>query len=171
MSELSVGEDKPFRSESENDCWDRRVPVHIRVGHPNVSPHVVPIAGRQAPLSPYDFVTSFLVSWKPAPPPPPHWVKLLREAPFGAGTVHARDLHWNGSHLSIELVHEADVEGFAMEMPTSFSLDNSPIAGLGVFEDFRVAAGRGEPGVVDLEGPVVGVDVSQIAKKRHRLPG
>ena len=117
MSELSVGEDKPFRSESENDCWDRRVPVHIRVGHPNVIPHVVPIAGRQAPLAASDFVTSFLVSWKPAPPPPPHWVKLLREAPFGAGTVHARDLHWNGSHLSIELVHEADVEGFAMEMP------------------------------------------------------
>jgi NAD+ diphosphatase len=29
---------------------------------------------------------------------------------------------------------------FALEMPSSFSLDNSLIAGLGVFEDFRVAA-------------------------------
>ena len=26
---------------------------------------------------------------------------------------------------------------FAIELPSSFSLDNSPIAGLGVFEDFR----------------------------------
>jgi NAD+ diphosphatase len=29
---------------------------------------------------------------------------------------------------------------FALELASSFSLDNSPIAGLGVFEDFRVAA-------------------------------
>ncbi len=29
---------------------------------------------------------------------------------------------------------------FALELPSSFSLDASPIAGLGVFEDFRVAA-------------------------------
>jgi NAD+ diphosphatase len=29
---------------------------------------------------------------------------------------------------------------FALDLPSSFSLDNSPIAGLGVFEDFRVAA-------------------------------
>jgi NAD+ diphosphatase len=29
---------------------------------------------------------------------------------------------------------------FAIELPASFSLDSSPIAGLGVFEDFRVAA-------------------------------
>ena len=117
MSETRLGEDKPFRSEAEDDCWDRRVPVHIRVGAPSVHPHVVPITGRQAPLTAADFVTSFLVVWQPAPPPPPHWVKLLREAPFGAGSVHARDLHWNGKHLSIELLHEADVESYALEMP------------------------------------------------------
>lgn len=29
---------------------------------------------------------------------------------------------------------------FALELPSSFSLDSSPIAGLGVFDDFRVAA-------------------------------
>lgn len=29
---------------------------------------------------------------------------------------------------------------FALELPSSFSLDSSPIAGLGVFEDFRAAA-------------------------------
>jgi len=29
---------------------------------------------------------------------------------------------------------------FALELPSSFNLDTSPIAGLGVFEDFRVAA-------------------------------
>src|SRR6185436_11085888 len=29
---------------------------------------------------------------------------------------------------------------FALEMPSSFSLDSSPIAGLGVFDDFRVTA-------------------------------
>jgi NAD+ diphosphatase len=29
---------------------------------------------------------------------------------------------------------------FALELPASFSLDNSPIAGLGVFDDFRTAA-------------------------------
>jgi NAD+ diphosphatase len=29
---------------------------------------------------------------------------------------------------------------FALELPASFSLDSSPIAGLGVFEDFRVVA-------------------------------
>ncbi len=117
MSETPLGEDKPFRSETECDAWDRRVPVHIRVGAASVHPHVVPIAGRPAPLTRDDFVTSFLVVWRPVPPPPPHWVKLVREAPFGAGTVHARDLHWDGKHLSIELVHEADVESFALEMP------------------------------------------------------
>ncbi len=119
MSQAQVGEDKPFRSatEGENDCWDRRVPVHIRVGAPSVSPHVVPIAGKTGTLTPSDFVTSFLVVWRPAPPPPSHWVKLLREAPFGSGKIHARDLHWDGRHLSIELVHEEDVESFAQEMP------------------------------------------------------
>jgi hypothetical protein len=122
MSETQLGEDKPFRSANEDECWDRRVPVHIRVGAPNVSPHVVPIqkgadAGKSAPRTAADFVTSFLVVWRPAPPPPPHWVKLLREAPFGSGGVHARDLHWDGHHLSIELVHEEDIEAFALEIP------------------------------------------------------
>ena len=118
MSETRLGEDKPFRSDTEDDaCWDRRVPVHIRIGRPNVSPHVVPMGGKTGQLTREDFVTSFLVVWRPAPPPPPHWVKLLREAPFGSGKIHARDLHWDGRHLSIELVHEEDIEAFALEIP------------------------------------------------------
>ena len=76
MSETSVGEDKPFRSETETDAWDHRIPVHIRIGHPNVHPHVVPIAGRTAPLTAADFVTSFLVTWVPAPQPPPNPERL-----------------------------------------------------------------------------------------------
>ena len=115
MGEL--GEDKPFRAAQEGECWDRRVPVHIRVGAPAVTPHVVPLAGKTAPLTQTDFVTSFLVVWRPVPPPPSHWVKCLREAPFGSGKVHARDLHWDGKHLSIELVDEDDIEAFALQMP------------------------------------------------------
>lgn len=61
MSDTRLGEDKPFRSETETDAWDRRVPVHIRVGHPRVSSHVVPQAGRTAPFTKEDFVVSFLV--------------------------------------------------------------------------------------------------------------
>ena len=34
---------------------------------------------------------------------------------------------------------------FALELPSSFSLDTSPIAGLGVFEDFRAAASAFSP--------------------------
>ena len=34
---------------------------------------------------------------------------------------------------------------FALELPASFSLDSSPIAGLGVFEDFRAAASAFSP--------------------------
>jgi len=116
MTDIRLGEDAPFRSEKEEDAWDHRVPVHIRIGPPRVSPHVVPRAGASGTLTKEDFVVSFLVIWQPSPIPPPHWVKLLREAPFGSGLVHARDLHWNGRHLSIELVQEEDVEAFALEM-------------------------------------------------------
>lgn len=117
MTETRLGEDAPFRSEKEEDAWDHRVPVHIRVGPPRVNPHVVPRAGTSGTLTKEDFVVSFLVVWQPSPIPPPHWIKLLREAPFGSGLVHAHDLHWNGRNLSIELVQEEDVEAFALEMP------------------------------------------------------
>jgi hypothetical protein len=110
------GEDLPFHDDEENP-WDHAVPVNIRIGPPRVRPHVVPIAGKVTPLSKDDFVTSFLVVWQPSPSPPAHWVELLRAAPFGTQAVRARELHWNGKHLSIELVNEADVEAFFLEMP------------------------------------------------------
>lgn len=117
MADTRLGDDLPFRSEKEEDAWDHRVPVHIRVGPPRVNPHVVPQAGKSGTLTKGDFVVSFLVVWQPSPSPPPHWIKVLREAPFGSALVHARDLHWDGRHLSIELVSEEDVEAFALEMP------------------------------------------------------
>ncbi len=118
MSDTRLGEDKPFRSDSEaEDAGHPRLAAPIRVGKPTVHPHVVPLAGASEPAAADQFVVSFLVSWQPLPQPPSHWVKLLREAPFGSGLVHARDLHWDGKHLSIELVDEAAAESFAVEMP------------------------------------------------------
>jgi hypothetical protein len=108
-------DEKPFRAEEVS----RRDPaeVHIRIGHPRVRAHVVPIAGRTGELTRNDFVTSFLVSWQPSPTPPAHWVELLRKAPFGTQTVRAGDLHWDGHAFSIELVNESDIEAFGVEMP------------------------------------------------------
>ena len=107
-------EEKPFRSREESN----REPagLFIRMGHPRVRAHVVPVAGKTGELTKYDFVTSFLVSWQPSPTPPAHWVELLRKAPFGTQTIRARDLHWDGHSLSIELVNESDIEAFGVEM-------------------------------------------------------
>jgi hypothetical protein len=116
MADTRPGEDKPFRSDSENEAHPR-LGVPIRVGKPTVHPHVVPLAGASEPATQDEFVVSFLVSWQPGPQPPAHWVELLRAAPFGSGLVHARDLHWDGKHLSIELVDESAAEAFAVEMP------------------------------------------------------
>jgi hypothetical protein len=101
-------DEKPFRSEKES----AREPTEafIRMGHPRVRPHVVPFDGRAGKLTRDDFVTSFLVAWQPVPTPPAHWIELLREAPFGTQAIRARDLHWNGHFLSIELFNESDIE-------------------------------------------------------------
>ena len=61
-------------------------------------------------------MTSFLVAWQPSPTPPAHWIELLRQAPFGTQTVRSSALHWDGHVLSIELLNEADIEAFAVEM-------------------------------------------------------
>ena len=107
-------DEKPFRSEEESDV---DLPdAFIRMGHPRVRPHVVPIAGKTGEMTKDDFVTSFLVAWQPVPTPPAHWIELLRESPFGTQSVRARDLHWNGHFLSIELFHESDIEAFSVEM-------------------------------------------------------
>jgi hypothetical protein len=107
-------EEKPFRSETE--AAREASEVHIRMGHPRVRPHVVAVDGKAAELKPGDFVTSFLVAWQPSPTPPAHWIELLRQAPFGTQTVRSSALHWDGHQLSIELLHEADIEAYAVEM-------------------------------------------------------
>jgi hypothetical protein len=118
-------DEKPFRSEDE-DAGDP-VPVHIRMGHPRVRPHVVPMnkGASLATTTRDDFVTSFLVAWEPSPTPPAHWIELLREAPFGTQTVRARDLHWNGRSFSVELLSEPDIEAFAVEMPDWVAFANA----------------------------------------------
>ena len=116
-------DEKPFRSEEES----AREPaeVDIRMGPPRVRPHVVPAAGKTGELTKHDFVTSFLVAWQPSPTPPAHWIELLREAPFGTQRVRARDLHWNGRSLSIELLNESDIEAFSVEMPDWVAFANA----------------------------------------------
>jgi hypothetical protein len=109
-------EEKPFRSNAE--ATTEPTEVHIRMGHPRVRPHVVAGADKTGDaLTKHDFVTSFLVAWQPSPTPPAHWVELLRQAPFGTQTVRASALHWDGRSFSIELLSEADIEAYGIEMP------------------------------------------------------
>lgn len=107
--------EKPFRSEEESA--EESSQVNIRMGRARVRPHVAPAAGTTGNLTKADFLTSFLVAWQPLPTPPAHWIELLRQAPFGTQTIRARDLHWNGRSLSIELLSESDIEAFGVEMP------------------------------------------------------
>ena len=104
-------EEKPFRSDA-----DEKEPteVHVRIGHPRIRPHVVANGPEGAVAQ--DFVTSFLVAWQPSPTPPAHWIELLRQAPFGTRAIRAGALHWDGHVLSIELINEADIEAYAVEM-------------------------------------------------------
>ena len=115
-------DDKPFRSEDEAG---EPVQVHVRVGHPRVRPHVVPMTKGTGLPGKDDFVTTFLVAWEPSPTPPAHWIELLREAPFGTQAVRSRDLHWNGRSLSVELLSEAEIEAFAVEMPEWVAFANA----------------------------------------------
>ena len=115
-------DEKPFRSAGESDEPSR---VHIQMGQPRIRPHVVPAAGKTGDLTKADFVTSFLVAWQPTPTPPAHWVELLRQAPFGTQTIRARDLHWDGHTLSIELLNEFDIEAFSVEMPEWVAFANA----------------------------------------------
>jgi hypothetical protein len=118
---MSPLEEKPFRSEAEE-----REPaeIHVRIGHPRVRPHVVVQSGREG-HAPEDFVTSFLVAWQPSPTPPAHWIELLRQAPFGTQSIRSSALHWDGHVLSIELVNEADIEAYAVEMPNWVAFANA----------------------------------------------
>lgn len=112
---MSSFEEKPFRS--KDDANKEPAHVFIHMAHPRVRAHVVPFAGKTGELTKHDFVTSFLVAWQPSPTPPAHWVELLRKAPFGTQAVRASHLHWDGRSFSAELVNEADIEAFSVEMP------------------------------------------------------
>jgi hypothetical protein len=116
-------DEKPFRSDAESG--KEPAEITIRIGHPRVRPHVVPFVGKTGELTKQDFVTSFLIAWQPSPTPPPHWVELLRKAPFGTQTIRARDLHWDGHVFSIERVNESDIEAFAVEMPQWVAFANA----------------------------------------------
>jgi len=116
--------EKPFQSDSEKEPSQ----VNIHMGNPRVRPHVIPAAGKTEDLTKADFVTSFLVAWQPIPTPPPHWIELLRQAPFGTQSIRARDLHWDGRYFSIELVNEPDIEGFSVEMPQWVAFANAEFA-------------------------------------------
>ena len=115
-------DEKPFRSEAE----EKEPPeVHIRMGHPRVRPHVVAAAGKTGAPTSGDFLTSFLVAWEPSPTPPAHWIELLRKAPFGTQTIRSSALHWDGRSFSIELLNEADIEAYAVEMPDWVAFANA----------------------------------------------
>jgi len=113
--------EKPFQSDSEKESSQ----VNIRMSQPRVRAHVVPASGKTTDLTKSDFVTSFLVAWQPLPTPPPHWIELLREAPFGSQTIRARNLHWDGRYFSIELLNESDIEAFGVEMPDWVAFANA----------------------------------------------
>jgi hypothetical protein len=116
-------EEKPFSS--PEDAAREPTEVHVRMGHPRVRPHVVPLAGKTGDLAKHDFVTSFLVAWEPMPTPPAHWIELLRQAPFGTQSVRASALHWDGRSFSIELLKEAEIEAFAVELPDWVAFANA----------------------------------------------
>jgi hypothetical protein len=115
-------DEKPFRSETETDEPSE---AFIRMSHPRIRPHVSPAAGKEGSLMPSDYVTSFLVAWQAVPTPPAHWVELLRGAPFGSQRIRARDLRWDGEYFSIELLDEAEIEAFSVEMPEWVAFANA----------------------------------------------
>ena len=121
---------RPTRPSPARDaCTDDVFPVDVRAGSPKVRPHIVPASGRSGPgLGAEDLVTSFLVVWQPSPPPPPLWVRFLREAPFGTQLVRAQDLHWDGKFLSIELLEEKDIEAYAAQMGQWVDYANNALA-------------------------------------------
>jgi hypothetical protein len=110
------------------ECDDQTMAVRVRVGHPNIRPHVVPISGRTAPLTREDLITAFIVVWQPQPPPPPLWIRFLHEAPFGTQLIRAQDLRWDGKYLSIELQSESDIEAYAVEISDWVEYANTAMA-------------------------------------------
>jgi hypothetical protein len=120
---MSPLDEKPFRAEKESD----REPAEVRIlmGHPRVRPCIVPVSGKTGEPTRQGFATTFIVTWRPSPTPPAHWIDLLRKAPFGTQAVRACDLRWDGQSFSIELVSESDVEAFGVEMPDWVAFANA----------------------------------------------
>ncbi len=117
----------PRRSRARDECAENTPAITVRVGHPRVRPHVVPMSDT-AGLAKEDLLTSFIVVWQPVPTPPPLWIRFLREAPFGTQLVRAQDLHWDGKFLSIELLEESVIEAYAAEMSEWVAYANSGLS-------------------------------------------
>jgi hypothetical protein len=120
-------ESRPRSSRARDECTDETQAITVRVGHPRVRPHIVPMSNT-AGAAKEDLVTSFIVVWQPQPTPPPLWIRFLKEAPFGTQLVRAQDLRWDGKFLSIELLQESDIEAYAAEMPQWVDYANSEIS-------------------------------------------
>ena len=108
-------EGRPRQTRARDECTDDTPAITVRVGHPRVRPHVVPMSNTDGSAK-KDLITSFIVVWQPVPTPPPLWIRFLKEAPFGTQLVRAQDLHWDGKFLSVELLEESGIEGYAAEM-------------------------------------------------------
>lgn len=100
----------------------------IHVGSPRVRAQVVPARRPLGRRAADRFLTSFIVVWQPSPVPPPQWIELLRAAPFGSEKVRARDLHWDGKFLSVELIGDPEIEAFAVKMPEWEEFANTELA-------------------------------------------
>jgi len=120
-------EARPRRSRARDECTADTPAIEVHVGPPRVRPHIVPVSNT-AGLAREDLITSFIAVWQPLPPPPPLWIRFLKEAPFGTQLVRAQDLHWDGKFLSIELLEESAVEAYAAEMSQWVDYANSELS-------------------------------------------
>ena len=126
MSTMKPDNPSP-RSRARDECTPDTPATTVRVGHPSVRPHVVPMSG-EAGLTKGALITSFLIVWQPMPTPLPLWIRFLKEAPFGTQRVRSQDLHWDGKFLSIELIEESDIEAYAVEMAQWVEYANSELS-------------------------------------------
>ena len=120
-------ESRSKRSRARDECTPDTQAITVRVGHPRIRPHVVPMSNTDGTAR-ENLITSFIVIWQPYPTPPPLWIRFLKEAPFGTQLVRAQDLHWDGKFLSIELPEESGIEAFAAEMSQWVDYANSEIS-------------------------------------------
>jgi hypothetical protein len=120
-------EGRPRRARARDECTSDIMAITVRVGHPHVRPHIVPMSNKAGPAG-EDLITSFIVVWQPVPTPPPLWIRFLKEAPFGTQLVRAQDLHWDGKFLSIELLDESGIEAYAAEMTQWVDYANSELS-------------------------------------------